>query len=49
MQTFKIKKFAIIVDDKKPFIITEKLPILNNCGSPGCNSDLRAAAYETRF
>ena len=49
MQTFKIKKFAIIVDDKKPFIITEKLPILNNCGSPGCNSDLRAATYETRF
>ena len=30
-------------------IITAKLSILDNCYSPGYNSDLRAAPYETLF
>ena len=48
-QTSKIEVFAIIVDGKKPLIITAKLSILDNSNSPEYTSDLREAAYETLF
>ena len=49
LQTSKIKKFAIIVDGKKPLNVTGKPSILDNGGNPGYTSDIRPAAYETFF
>ena len=49
VQASKIEKFGIIVDEKKPLIITAKLSIIGKCRSPGYKSDIRTAAYETLF